>query len=128
MASIHRKLENTSQLYFIYLRNLNQNVRISIPLFNTLYNAVQKCLELQILYDFIKKKNWHAADEYCSHTMTNNNNNNNNEEEQQLSPPPSSTNHLITILNMVKKEYSYLQMQNKHHVYKNKSNIRRRLA
>ena len=100
-----------------------QNVRISIPLFNTLYNAVQKCLELQILYDFIKKKNWHAADEYCSHTMTNNNNNNNNEEEQQLSPPPSSTNHLITILNMVKKEYSYLQMQNKHHVYKNKSNI-----
>ena len=24
---------------------------------------------------------------------------------------------------MVKKEYSYLQMQNKHHVYKNKSNI-----
>ena len=102
--------------------NNNQNVRISIPLFNTLYNAVQKCLELQILYDFIKKKNWHAADEYCSHTMTNNNNNN-NEEEQQLSPPPSSTNHLITILNMVKKEYSYLQMQNKHHVYKNKSNI-----
>ena len=102
--------------------NNNQNVRISIPLFNTLYNAVQKCLELQILYDFIKKKNWHAADEYCSHTMTNNNNNN-NEEEQQLSPSPSSTNHLITILNMVKKEYSYLQMQNKHHVYKNKSNI-----
>ncbi len=93
----------------------------STSLFSNLSKAVQKCLELQVLYEFIKQRKWHAADEYCS------------ENKNSLTPTPlshennnattiSPVHHLHAVLDMAKKEYSYLQLHNKHHLYKANSN------